>query len=254
MDVSNTMQLAIVTPDHLLNSEVEVESDASPRRGWLNRGHQPRKHRVQDENARLKRELKASQDLAKSLSEMLSVQLQEREEMAKRHLEREAELVERINELKSELMVAREANLANAHAIDFDMPPRPVDSQEEQATMPVPQVYLLEDGEKESDVDPATALLDRVVPKEVERTDPPLVPAFAPSVVAVDYESLEEIHDETQAAWNAKPHSRPLVSWGGTGPTGRTLKTDQSVTGTFRVVPLNQRDTGPSGLPGLAAG
>jgi hypothetical protein len=247
---SNTMQLVVVTPDHLLSSEVEMESTS--KRGWRNRGGKSHgRHRVQDENARLKRELEHAQRLNETLSANLSAQIQETSEANARF----AQLVQRLEDVENRLNAAESANEANANVVDFVFQPRPVDDPTDQATMPVPQAYLLNDDGEEPEVDPATALLDRVVPKTVEHVESQLVPAFAPPLVVVDYEELEEkeqLHDETQAAWNARPQTRPLVSWGGTGPTGRTLKTDQSSTGTYSVVPLSQRGTGPSALPGLA--
>jgi hypothetical protein len=224
----DTAQLAVITPDRAMNEEPS-------RNGWFNRP--PKKHRIQDENARLKRDLRYAQELNETLSLNLSNQVLETQAA-------EAEIVslrDELEELRRQLRVAQDANVANTHAVDFRFPQRPIDGPEDQATMPVPQAILLAEDD-ETKPDAATMLLERVVPKRAELA--------VTTVVPLVHEDEEEIVNDTALVWNARTTSPGFpVTWG--REVAQTLRTSQSTTGTYRVIPLAARGTEATDVPGM---
>lgn len=242
---SNTMKLSVV-PD-LVDDESAEETHR--RRSWLGLPtREEKRHRIHDFVARLKRDLKTSQDLNKELGDML-----------KDALEKNVDLTEQVAELTEKLRVANEANRANTTGVDFRFMERQVDGPEDQATMPVAQVELLDDGElKPVAANAAAALLDRVVPK----TDVPAETRALPALVAVrplivddeedDEDEEPEVYNQIGSGWQARPAVMQPVTWG--RPPVRELRADMSSTGTFRVAPLQQRGTGPTAIPGFSAG
>jgi hypothetical protein len=247
---SNTTQLAIVMPDS--------EIDETPKRGWRNRSHAPKKHRIQDYVSRLERDLALSQQLNETLSANLTAQIAETTAAN----ERFDRLMERVEDLDRRLRVAENANVANSRGVDFSFQQRQVDGYEDQATMPVPQVELLADGPslKITASDAAAALLDRIVP--MTQREIALVPAYAPPApveVFLPNEELTETAEETElyssisTSWGARqPQVQSPVAWGGPSPSSRALSANMSTTGTFLVTPLHQRGTGPTAVPGFA--
>lgn len=232
------------------------------RRGWLKRGHAPGKHRAQDYIARLERDLAASRALNKTLSDNLSAEIAETA-AANARVDK---LMERVDDLDRRLQVAEKANEANANVMDFRFQQRLIDGHEDMATMPVPRVELLADGPDLRPVaaDAAVAMLNRIAPKVA--VEPVFVPAYMPSIpettpstefVAAELEEADdemELYNDTGMRWGARQTPvRTPVTWGGVKPASRTLHADMSVTGTFRVVPLHQRDTGPTALPTFVA-
>lgn len=240
---TNTMQLSVATPDG--------EIDDAPKRGWRNRSHTPKKHRIQDYVARLERDLALAQQLNETLSANLTAQIAETTAAN----ERFDRLMERVEDLDRRLRVAEEANVANSKGIDFSFQQRQIAGPEDQATMPVPQVELLADGPslRIVAVDAATALLDRITPKADQPMQ--LVPAYAPPAPVELEESDEEaeLYNAIGAGWNARrPQAQPPTTWGGPSPSSRALRANMSTTGTFLVTPLHQRGTGPTAVPGYA--
>lgn len=239
-------QFAIVT-----GSEI----DDSPKRGWRNRSHTPKKHRIQDYVARLESDLARAQQLNETLSANLTAQIAETTAAN----ERFDKLMERVEDLDRRLKLAEEANVANSRSLDFTFAQRQVDGPEDQATMPVPQVELLTDGSslRVAAVDAATALLDRVAPR-VER-GAQLVPAYAPPaptmtvVEPTETDEEAELYNAISAGWSSRrPRVQPPVAWGGPTPPSNTMRANMSATGTFHVTPLHQRGTGPTAVPGYA--
>ena len=246
------MQFAVVTPDRTVDEAAET----SRRRGIFSRP--VGRHRVQDENARLKDEnerlhqnLVRTQELNETLSANLSAQILETQAANDENVE----LRRQLEELREQLEVAKRANVANENVVDFSFK-RVTGSEVVAETMPVPQAKLLaeEDEEQGPRVVPgaATALLDRVVPKPVRRalprtelevlprdwTEAQLVPAITP-VLPIEVVDTPEVNEEARA-WNAR-ESQPgfPVTWG--KRAAETLQTNQSSTGTYRVVPLHWR-------------
>lgn len=244
---SNTAQLAIVSVD-----------DEAPKRGWRNRSHAPRKHRIQDYVARLEHDLATSQALNETLSANLSAQIEETT-AANERFER---LMTRVEDLDRRLRVAEQANVANSRGVDFRFEQRLIAGHEDQATMPVPQVELLADGPsvKAAASDAAAALLDRIAPRVV--SEPMLVPAYAPPApveVFLPDERLSETDEEAElynaigTGWGARrPRVDPPIAWNGVRESSHTMRADMSVTGTYRVTPLHQRGMGPTAVPGFA--
>jgi hypothetical protein len=239
---SNTMQLAVVPEPE--TAEVE---QAHRKRTWLGLPtREEKRHRIHDFIARLKRDLKTSQDLNEELGGML-----------KDALEKNVDLQEQLTAMTEKLRVAEEANRVNTLGVDFRFAERQIDGPEDQATMPVSQVELLDDGSVRAvAANAATALLDRVVPKaqlaiaaSAETKMLPVVTAVKPLIVEDDEEP--EVYNETGSGWQVRqPAVMRPVTWGKS--TAQELYTDQSTTGTFRVMSLQARgDTGPTSVPGL---
>lgn len=242
MDATST-ELALITPDQ------EVEEEPQRRQVWhLFTPRTERKHRIHDLVERLKRDLSHSQRLNERLSGMLSDAL-------KRNTALESEVAD----LTERLRLAEAANEANARGVDFTFAQRRIDGPEDQATMPVSQVELLDDGSVRAvAADAATALLERVVPQGVKpavETRP--FPVAASPVRSnatldpyglVDEEDEPEVYNATASGWQVRQRE-PLtpVTWG----RGGILRASESSTGTFRVTPLHQRGTGPTALPGI---
>lgn len=238
---------------------IEVDGVAEMhRRSWFTRSHSSGKHRAQDYIARLERDLAASRALNETLSANLSAQIEENVTINARF----DKLVELVEDLDRRLKVAEEANVANANVTTFNFQERLIEGHEDMATMPVPQVELMMDEPSLIAVasNAAVAMLDRVVPKTTSL--PALVPAYVHSatettpLVPVSAEELEQMDDEmelynaTEGGWVARQHqSLPPVTWGSVKSQPRTLHTNMSTTGTFRVVPLHQRGTGPTAFP-----
>lgn len=246
---SNTMQLVAVTD----TESGEPESGEPMHQRWhLFSPRQPKKHRIQDLVARLRGDLKRSQDLNEELGDAL-----------KDALARNVDLEEQVAKLTEKLRVAEESNRVNAMGVDFTFAQRPIDGPEDQATMPVPMVQLLDDGElKVVAADAATALLDRVVPKEVKAIGPVVHVEPAPvhgnateDPWGLADEDDAEVYDTTASSWHVRQTvSHPPVSWGAPTPRQRVIPADMSSTGTFRVVPLQHRGpVGPTTIPGLSA-
>jgi hypothetical protein len=237
---SNTMQLAVIADPE------EAESGEPLHQRWhLFSSRTPKKHRIQDLVARLRGDLKRSQDLNEELGGML-----------KDALEKNVDLQEQMAELTEKLRVAEEANRVNDMSVDFNFSPRRIDGPADQATMPVPVVEMQKLMDEPSVVavaaNAATALLERVVPKTTQQ--PQLVPAYAPMAVESDPDLDEaEVYNETSNGWNVRRPQVPVppVTWGGKVASSRTLRTNMSSTGTFSVVSLQQRGTGPTAIPGL---
>lgn len=245
---ANTTQLSVVDAD----SEVSE----TPKRGWRNRSHAPRKHRIHDYVASLERDLARAQQLNETLSANLSAQIAETTAAT----ERFDRLMERVEDLDRRLRVAEAANVANSRGVDFSFQQRQIDGYEDQATMPVPQLQLLADEPslKAAAADAASALLDRVVPR-VQR-EATLVPAYAPPApveVFMPEERLAETDEEAElysaisASWRTH-QPQPAVAWGSFAQPPRPLRANMSTTGTFLVTPLHQRGTGPTAVPGFA--
>lgn len=240
---NNTMQLIVIAD--VESGEPELNEPLHQR--WhLFTPRRPKKHRIQDRNAQLQRDLRVSQALNEELSDALDDAL--RRNMA---------LEDKLAELTERLRVSESANHANEHAIDFYFPLRPVDDPEDQATMPVPMAQLLSEPETRN-VDAATALLDRVVPKIVKAIEPPPASGTAANgSVTEDSRGLtdendDEVYDATVTGWQLRrPEPRRAVTWGVPVPQQRVVRADVSSTGTFRVTPLHQRGTGPTAIPGI---
>lgn len=246
---NNTMQLIVVTSDEQGESEL---SEPLHQRWHLFTPRRPKKHRIQDRNAQLQRDLRVSQALNEELSDALDDAL--RRNMA---------LEDKLAELTERLRVSESANHANEHAIDFYFPLRPVDDPEDQATMPVPMAQLLSEPEvKDVTVDAATALLDRVVPKVTKAIEPSSASETSTrdGVAVNQWEPTnddgddDEVYDVTASSWQLRrPEPRRVVTWGAPVPQQRVVRADVSSTGTFRVTPLHQRGTGPTAIPGVGA-
>lgn len=246
---SNTMQLAVIA-----NPESTDETAEPVHQRWhLFTPRPPKKHRIQDHNAQLKRDLRRSEELNEELGGLL-----------KDALEKNVDLEEQVAELTERLRVAEESNRVNTLGVDFRFAERQIDGPEDQATMPVPQVELLDDGSLHAvAADAATALLDRVVPKVAKAIEPPrVVESPTHGNATEDPWGLHEIDDEepevynaTASTWHVRPReSHRPVTWGAPTPQQRVMKTDMSSTGTFRVVPLQHRGpVGPTTIPGLNA-
>jgi len=250
---SNTMQLATIA-----DPQADETGEPLHQRWHLFSSRAPKKHRIQDLVARLRGDLKRSQDLNEELGAML-----------KDALEKNVDLTEQVAELTEKLRVAEESNRANTMAVDFDFPQRRIDGPEDQATMPVSQVELLDDGSVRAvAANAATALLERIEAQAKPQLQ--LVPAYAPPAPTVamdhaltttlndddkdDYSDDEEpeVFNETSSGWQVRqPAVMRPVTWG--QPAPRELRADQSTTGTFRVMSLQQRGTGPTAIPGLTA-
>lgn len=250
----NTMQLTIIPDPETEENTAEsaVETTGSTR--WFART--PKKHRIQDRLRELKEKLKRTEKLNEELGETL-----------RDALERNVDLQEQIAELEERLRMAEAANRANALSVDFHFAERQVDGPADEATMPVPQAVLIADAELDAaeqriiaaTAEAATAFLDRVVPSTRPRVEKPpmalappretaattVMPAITP--VRPAKVATSEVNDENQV-WNARSTERGFpVTWG--RQAAETLRTDQSTTGTFRVVPLHSRGNGPDSIP-----
>ncbi len=252
---SNTMKLTLVPELTAAEAEAAVE-ETHRRRTWLGLPtREEKRHRIHDFVARLKRDLKASQDLNEELGGML-----------KDALEKNVDLTEQVAKLTEQLRVAEDANRANTTGVDFRFAERRVDGPEDQATMPIAQAILINDtGLDEAEqrivaANAAAALLDRVVPKTVPAIESPVetkaMPVVQPLIrpLIVDDEDDEdepEILNETTSGWRARqPAVVAPVTWGRPEPR-KELRTNQSSTGTFRVISAHARSTTPTSIPGL---
>lgn len=224
----NTMQLAIVPS----SSPNEGNEDGTQPKRWYPLRRAPRKHRMLDENARLRAEsvrlradLEASQGDNRELSESLNARLAERQSDNERLTERVEELKSRVSSLEAQLKKAWDTHISNSHPISFSFSRRPTDAVEDQATMPVPQVELLADTGSLKTVNAGNA--------------------------GNGYENTR-VYNKVQGQWRVR--QSPATSPGARDIDMKgILVANMSTTGTYRVAPLRQRGTGPTSIPGHSA-
>lgn len=245
----NTMQLTAVA----VSETAEVEETDQTRQRWhLFTPRSEKKHRIQDLVARLKRDLKRSEEINDELRETMRAHLAENEE-----------LKTQVADLTMKLRAAEKANRMNASGVDFTFAQRLIDRPEDQATMPVPQVELLSDGElKVVTTDAAVAPLDSMMSKEANAADPvvrvestPIHGNIAENQWGLIDEDDAEVYDTTASSWRVRhPVPHAPVTWGAMTPQQHVFPAGMSTTGTFRVVPLQQRGSvNPGNIPGLSA-